>query len=273
MNKSYRIFLQALLLSFFGHAIFFSLFNVQDIEFEKKGQLLPMTILQMRPRTAGRVEAATSSNPELIDPKLVQIAEHIKRTTAPKLESHRKATVWEEEMASKTFEADPLSWFSWSFRRNMPSYADIFENPAVFASPSISESIGEKTDTVVKPDIFSTAEIQTSFLDRKLLLSTLPKLPADMQGNSIASVRLRVGVSREGKVRFAMPESGSTGMLAAVAANEVRKWRFSPAEGFEDYESAENIEWGWVTVPFEKGATSDILEKNGETENTGARVK
>lgn len=273
MKKSYRIFLQALLLSFLGHAIFFSLFNVQDVEFKKKGQLLPMTILRMRPRSTGRVEAATSSNPELVDPKLVQIAEHIKRTTAPKLESHRKATVWEEEMAAKKFEPDLLSWFSWSFRRNMPEYADIFENPAVFASPSVSESIREETETFIKPDVFPTAEIKTSFSDRKLLLSTLPKLPLDMQGNNITPVRLRVGISREGKVRFAMPESDSTGMLATIAANEVRKWRFSPAEGFEDYESAENIEWGWVTVPFEKGATSDIIDKNGEKEGTGADVK
>lgn len=265
--------MQALVLSFFGHAIFFSLFNVQDIEFEKKGQLLPMTILQMRPRTAGRVEAATSSNPELIDPKLVQIAEHIKRTTAPKLESHRKATVWEEEMAAKKFEPDFLSWFSWSFRRNMPSYADIFENPAVFASPSISESIGGETDTVVETDIFPTAEIQISFPDRKLLLSTHPKLPLDMQGKNIAPVRLRVGISREGKVRFAFPETGKGGVLAAIAVNEVRKWRFSPAEGFEDYESAENIEWGWVTFPFEKTAMSDIIDENGEKEGTGADVK
>jgi hypothetical protein len=272
MKTGYRIFLQALVLSFLGHAMFFSLFIVQDTEFEKKGQLLPMTVLQMRPRSSGRVEAATSSNPELIDPKLVQLAAKANRTTSPKLESHREAIVWEEEMASITLESDVLSWLVWSFRRDMPQYGDLFENPAMFPSSFLSQDNTSDAGTGKESDAARTSEISTSFTTRKLLQSSLPELPADMINRYAAPVKLRIGINCAGSVRFALPESGSANMLATIAANEVRKWRFSPVESFEDGESAENIEWGWITVPFKKTAPPDIMDKSGGAVNTRARM-
>jgi hypothetical protein len=267
MKAGYRIFLQALALSFFGHALFFSIFDVQDIEFKKKEWFLPITMLQMKQLKTGRVEAATSSNPELIDPRLVQLAEKVKRTASPKLEAHHEGIVWEEEMIAKAIEPDVLSWLAWSFRRNMPVYGDLFENPAVFSSYHESESpdTGKEIETVVVKD----DEISTSFSGRKLLQSSLPQLPADMAGFKTFPVRLQVGISRTGNVRFALPEKGSANMLAIIAANEVRKWRFSPSENFEDDEPGENIEWGIVIVPFVKSSGSDIIEKSREMKNTG----
>ena len=260
MQTGYRIFLQALVLSFLGHAIFFSLFNVQDIEFENKGRLLPMTILQMH-AGSGRVEAATTSNPELIDPKLVTLADKVKRTTSPKLESHRQAIVWEEEMAASAPESDVLSWLVWSFRRNMPQYGDLLDNPAVFP---VEMQANAESGAGMKSDIAMAGEISTSFAARKLLQSSLPKLPADMNDKYAESVRLRIGINRAGDVRFALPEAGSANMLATIAANEVRKWQFAPAEGFEDGESAESIDWGWVIVPFKKSAAAVIMEESKE---------
>lgn len=268
MRASYRIFLQALLLSFLGHAMFFSLFNVRDIDSQKKGFFLPMMVLQMRTQGTGRVEAATSSNPELIDPKLVRLAEKVKRTTSPKLEAHRKAIVWEEEMTATVLEPDILSWLTWSFRRDMPRYGDLFENPAVFPSPFPSQD----GTADIEFDAAQTSEISTSFAARKLLQSSLPELPADMSSKYAASVKLSIGINCAGDVRFALPESGSANMLATIAANEVRKWRFSPLESFEDGESAERIDWGWVIVPFKKAAPPDIIEKSGES-NTKAGVE
>jgi hypothetical protein len=271
MKPGYRIFLQALALSLFGHALFFSIFNVQDNELKKKEWLLPITMLQMKQFGASRVEAATTSNPELIDPRLVQLAKKISRTASPKLEAHREGIVWEEEMTAKTIEPDILSWLAWSFRRNMPVYGDLFENPVVFSSFHESElpDMGEEIEPVNAKD----DEISTSFSKRKLLKSSLPQLPADMAGFKTAPVRLRVGVSRTGNVRFALPEKGSANMLATIASNEVRKWRFSALEGFDDGESEDNIEWGWIIVPFGKASTSDIIKESGGIENTGAHEK
>ncbi len=274
MSRNQSIFIQALALSFLGHVIFFSMFIIEDIQFAAGPRLVSLTMVQQRPWATSRVEAATTSNPDAIDPKLVHLAEMVRRTTSPTLEAHQRAVLWEEEVAARTLDADILSWLMWSFRREKPDYGSMFENLPTDSAKSafLEKDLREIESRLKRPPQTETAiGIASSLTHRELIHSPLPLLP-DTEDPDTPAVTLTVAVAPSGVVRFAIPDrDGAERASAHLAALEVRKWRFAPAEGIEDPEFPEKLDWGRVTVPWEKSAAPTIIDETNRAPETGTQ--
>ena len=92
-----RIFLEAMIVSVLGHAIFFSVFTVREIEAAREGVPLPavISIAQFDRDSArdSRVTAHRAATP----PDLPEQIEIERRTASPKLELDRTTPVWEDE--------------------------------------------------------------------------------------------------------------------------------------------------------------------------------
>ena len=249
------------------------MFIIEEIEIRPGPRLLSLTMFQRAPWTSGRVEAGISSNPEAIDPQLVQLAKMVARTASPKLEAHRKAVLWEEEIVTKTLDPDILSWLMWSFRRERPDYGKLFETlPIISDTGAFPESdLREMEDRMRGLSADDRVyEITSSFSHRELVDSPLPVLPDGVDDAELQPIRLRIAVTSSGRVRFVIPEGETAGTdILDLAIREVRKWRFKPIKGFEEDEPSEEIEWGWVIIPWVKEKAHSMPEEEDGAVNTG----
>jgi hypothetical protein len=274
LSRNQSIFVQALTLSFLGHVIFFSIFIIEEIQFRAGPRPVSLTMVQQGPWATSRVEAATTSNPDAIDPKLVHLAEMVRRTTAPTLEAHQRAVLWEEEVAARTLDSDVLSWLMWSFRRERPDYRSMFENlpPAFAEGEFVEKDLLEIEDKLRGAFRGKTAiSVASSLTDRELIYSPLPLLPEAADAD-VPAVTLTIAVTPSGVVRFAIPDGVSAERaFAHQAALEVRRWRFAPSQGIEDPESSERLDWGRVTVPWGKRAGHGIIGETNTEPGTGTQ--
>ncbi len=270
MGRNIRIFLQALVLSFLGHVIFFSMFIVEDIEFDPRTRRVSLTILP-RKWTGGIIETRTSSNPDIRNPKLVQLAEMMRRTASPNLQSRRRTVLWEEEAAERALELDMLSWLMWSFRREKADYGHLFANPGIFpaAGGYTGLDLGEIEKRIRNAVTDTGKEIIISFAGRRLLHAPLPEIPEDILAANPEPVKMKVSVTSSGFVHSAIPEEGAgKAGLTTIAAQAVRRWRFSPVDSLDDPASPEKVTWGWIIVPWTR--KTETLPEEGPIEENGA---
>ena len=270
MSRNQSIFLQALVLSFMGHAIFFSIFIVEDIDIRGEPDHISLTMLMGDKWITRSIEAGTTSNPDAIDPELVRLAEISRRTVSPKLEAHRKAVLWEEEVTTKSIDPDIISWLMWSFRREKLEYAGLFDAfPLLPGEYSFLESDISTMEERIRDALRakSTDVITSSFKHRKLVYSPLPSLPEGISLSEAGPVKLRIGIAASGDVRFAMPDGEIRNRtLSDLASREVSKWRFEPKGEPEESELAEELEWGWVVVPWDKSKKSGTIKEDVDSE-------
>jgi hypothetical protein len=97
LRQERRIFLEAIIVSVLGHAIFFSVFVVKERLALGDRQLLPAAVAVAPFEGLDPAGTRSTDDPSETDPRRLADVELERRTTAPTLELDRASLVWEDE--------------------------------------------------------------------------------------------------------------------------------------------------------------------------------
>jgi hypothetical protein len=224
MRQERRIFLEAVIVSVIGHAIFFSVFAVKEGEVFRSGPRLPTAITIAQFQGLDLLGSRATTNPAVTDPDLLAHVELERRTAAPRLELDRTALVWEDEPQFAAPAPPQVGPATWGFAKESGGLPDQF--PADYdAGPSLAmtrEALAGGTGDRVHLRFPFTIAFRKTPGAGALMLG-----PGEDVGEDVRFFSGEIRFDRTtGKLDYVVRPSGDPQVDAAVMSR-MQRWQFT----------------------------------------------